>query len=355
MKKIAMLLSGGVDSSVALHLLKATGRYDITAFYLKIWLEDELKYLGGCPWETDLHYVREVCEIAKIPLKIIALQSQYFEKVIDYAIHELKGGGTPSPDILCNKRIKFGEFYSQIGCEFAKVATGHYAQVKEIGGKYYLLRSPDAIKDQTYFLYSLDQDQLTRVWFPIGHLHKHQVRKLAQDFNLSNKDRKDSQGLCFLGKIRYDEFIKFHLGEKRGSIVEYDSGKQLGEHDGYWFYTIGQRQGLGLSGGPWYVVKKDIDANIVYVAHSNRFRNLARNEFIVDNVHWIASSPENLNDLLTKIRHGPSMSRCRMDSLGNARFRVRMTIKDHGIAPGQSAIFYDDQVCLGGGIIAEFP
>ena len=349
-----MLLSGGVDSSVALYLLKDVGGYDITAFYLKIWLEDELNYLGGCPWETDLEYARAVCQTAGVPLKIIPLQSEYFEKVIDHAVHELKAGGTPSPDILCNKRIKFGAFYDQIDSEFKKVATGHYARVKEVEGKYVLLRSPDAVKDQTYFLYRLDLQQLTRAWFPIGHLHKHQVRKLAEDFNLPNKRRKDSQGLCFLGKIRYDEFIKFHLGEKCGPIVDLNSGKQLGEHRGYWFYTIGQRQGLRLSGGPWYVAKKDIDANVVYVSHGSRLPDLARNEFTIHNVHWITSEPENRNHLFTKIRHGPSLSECEIECLGNGRFRVRMAMRDPGIAPGQSAIFYDDQVCLGGGVIEKF-
>ena len=348
--KIAMLISGGVDSSVALHLLKRSGRHDITAFYLKIWLEDELKYLGECPWETDLNYVREVCEGVGVPLTIVPLQREYFKRVIEYAIHELQAGATPSPDILCNQRIKFGAFYNQIGTEFEKVATGHYAQVKQQKGQYYLLRSPDLVKDQTYFLYSLDQQQLARAIFPIGHLQKHEVRMLAEEFELPNKARKDSQGLCFLGKIQYNEFIKFHLGEKRGSIVNVHTGRQMGEHQGYWFYTIGQRHGLRLSGGPWYVVSKDIDYNIIYVSHKERLSDQSRDVFTVRSLHWIAEAPTKRN-LLAKIRHGPSLIECETRSLGGNRLEVRIMAKDAGVAPGQSAIFYDGEVCLGGGVI----
>ena len=348
--KIAILLSGGVDSSVALRLLKNTGDYEITAFYLKIWLEDELKSLGNCPWEDDLRYVRTICLAAEVPLEIVSLQGEYFEKVIEHAIHELRSGATPSPDILCNQRIKFGEFYKQIGPEYEKVATGHYAQVKQLDTKYSLLRSPDAIKDQTYFLYSLNQRQLARALFPIGHLHKHEVRKLAEDFNLPNKARKDSQGLCFLGKIQYNEFIKFHLGEKKGPIINASTGRQMGEHLGYWFYTIGQRKGLGLSGGPWYVIKKDIDTNTVYVSHWNELPNQTRDHFTVRSVHWICGKPDK-NRLLTKIRHGPSLIECEIEPSAGDRLKVKMAMEDPGIATGQSAIFYDDRVCLGGGLI----
>ena len=243
--KIAVLISGGVDSSVALRLLKEQG-HELTAFYLKIWLEDELSYLGDCPWEEDLSYVRAVCEQAGVPLQVVSLQKEYWDHVVSYTMQEIKAGRTPNPDILCNQRIKFGMFFNHIDASFDKVATGHYAQVKEQNGIFSLHRAPDPIKDQTYFLSYLSQAQLARALFPIGHLQKEQVRQLAQQFDLPNKERKDSQGICFLGKLKFNDFIKFHVGEKPGDMIEYETGKKLGTHKGFWFHTIGQRQGSGL-------------------------------------------------------------------------------------------------------------
>src|ERR1041384_3952794 len=256
--KIAVLLSGGVDSSVALHLAKQEGGHELTAFYLKIWLEEELAFLGDCPWEEDLKFARAVCEQAGVPLQIVSLQTEYQERVVAHVLSELKRGRTPSPDILCNQWIKFGLFFDKIDAGFDKVVSGHYAQIEQCDGTYLLKRSPDPIKDQTYFLHGLNQTQLSRLWFPIGHLTKVAVRKLAQEWNLPNRDRKDSQGICFLGKIRYPDSVRFHLGEKVGDIVEFETGRKLAAHHGVWFYTIGQRKGLGLGGGPWYVVKKDV-------------------------------------------------------------------------------------------------
>ena len=261
--KIAVLLSGGVDSSVALRLLKEEGKHELTAFYLKIWLEDELSFLGECPWEEDLEYVRAICDELEVPLKIVPLQKEYLDHVVSYVLAELKCGRTPSPDILCNERIKFGAFFDCIDSSFEKVASGHYAQVVEEDGAFYLKKAPDKVKDQTYFLSSLRQDQLGRALFPIGHLEKKEVRELAEKYDLPSKMRKDSQGICFLGKIKYKDFVKFHLGEKQGDMVDTESGKKMGTHNGMWFYTIGQRQGIGLHGGPWYVTGRDLDKNIV--------------------------------------------------------------------------------------------
>ena len=215
-----MLLSGGVDSSVALHLLRREKKHDITAFYLKIWLEEELSFLGDCPWENDLKFAREVCEMAAVQLQILPFQSEYQNAIVQYTLEELKAGRTPSPDIVCNQQIKFGEFRSQIESCYSHIATGHYALIIKDNGMFKLGCSPDPVKDQTYFLSSLDQRQLKQVVFPIGHLCKNEVRDLAQEFNLPNKTRKDSQGLCFLGKIKYNEFVKFHLGECPGDIIE---------------------------------------------------------------------------------------------------------------------------------------
>src|SRR5436190_6405268 len=316
--KLAVLLSGGVDSSVALHLAKAQGNHEIRAFYLKIWLEEELAFLGNCPWEEDLKYVRAVCEQAKVPLEVVPLQSEYQERVVGHTLSELKKGRTPSPDILCNEWIKFGLFSDRIDPEFEKVISGHYAQIlfpgsagvsPAVSGKFLLKRSADPVKDQTYFLSRLSQQQLSRLWFPIGHLKKKEVRELARKFDLPNKDRKDSQGICFLGKIKYPEFVRFHLGEKRGEILDIESGKKLGEHVGVWFHTVGQRKGLRLPGGPWYVVKKDLTQNILYVAHADRYLEYARKDFIVTDVHWIAGEPAN-HQLQTKVRHSPHLENC---------------------------------------------
>ncbi|KAA3609313.1 MAG: tRNA 2-thiouridine(34) synthase MnmA [Calditrichaeota bacterium] len=348
--KIAVLLSGGVDSSVALNLALANGANEVSAFYLKIWLEDELQYLGDCPWEDDLHYARAVCENAGVDLHVVPLQEQYYNKVVEHTIRELKSGRTPSPDILCNQRIKFGEFINSIDPDFDKIVSGHYAQIEEKNGNFLLKRSPDPVKDQTYFLSYLDQKQLSRAWFPIGGLHKSEVRDLAQRFDLPNKERKDSQGICFLGKIKYPEFVKFHLGEKKGDIVELNSNKILGQHNGFWFHTIGQRQGLGLSGGPWFVVQKDCEKNIIYISHKKDFQTQARRNFIVNNANWIPALPVK-TELTTKLRHGPRLEPCRIEILSRQRVAVELAEEDQGIAPGQYAIFYDGEYCLGGGVI----
>ena len=350
--KIAVLLSGGVDSSVALKLLKEEGGHDITAFYLKIWLEDELAFLGECPWEEDLQYVRAVCEQLDVPLQIVPLQKEYMERVVSYVLAELKQGRTPSPDILCNERIKFGAFYDSIDPSFEKIATGHYAQVRQSNkGDFELLRAPDPVKDQTYFLSSLRQEQVARALFPIGSLLKNRVRELAEEFDLPTKVRKDSQGICFLGKISYPDFVRFHLGEKTGSIIERETGEKKGEHKGVWFHTIGQRQGLGLSGGPWYVVEKDLAKNIVYISHKKDHEQQQRDNFIVNTVHWISgNTPENI-DLGVKLRHGPNMVNASIKAIGDSKYQVQLTEADKGVAPGQSCIFYSGDICLGRGVI----
>jgi len=348
--KIAVLLSGGVDSSVALKLVAEAGHRDITAFYLKIWLEDELAYLGNCPWEDDLKYARAVCEQAGVPLTVLSLQSEYHQRVVAAAVEELRIGRTPSPDIWCNQRIKFGLFFDKIDPGFDRLVSGHYAQIEDRDGECVLKRSPDPVKDQTYFLYALNQEQLRRLWFPIGHLRKGEVRRLASERNLPNRDRKDSQGICFLGKIKYPEFVRHHLGERTGEIIEFETGRTLAEHRGFWFYTIGQRKGIGLAGGPWYVVKKDVAANRVYVSHSDRYLNHARRQFTVGTVNWITGEPARLQ-LQAKVRHGPRLTDCELRSVDRDRWEVTLTEADQGIAPGQSAVFYDGEFCVGGGVI----
>jgi len=344
-----MLLSGGVDSSVAMRLLKDEG-YDITAYYLKIWLQDEFSFLGNCPWEEDIKYARGVCEQAGIPLEILPLQKEYWDTVVTYTIEEIKKGRTPNPDMFCNSLIKFGQFYDKIDDSFDKVASGHYAKVEFDGNKYKLIRTPDPIKDQTYFLAYLTQEQLSRAYFPLGNLNKAQVRQKAREYSLPNMSRKDSQGICFLGQIKFTEFIKHHLGEIKGDIIELDTGKKLGGHNGYYYFTIGQRSGLRLSGGPWYVVKKDVNENVIYVSKENYFRR-AKDEFIVGKFNWISGEKPENNAFQLKIRHGALMYNCKLNFIDDNKAFVKLDKPDQGIAPGQFAVFYNNDLCLGGGVI----
>jgi len=367
--KIAVLTSGGVDSSVALSLLKEQG-HEVKAFYLKIWLEDELQYLGSCPWEEDLKYVEEICENLKVPLEIVPMQKEYFDRIISYTIEEVKAGLTPNPDVLCNNHIKFGVFLEKKNeFNFDKVASGHYAQVFERNGRFLLKKSPDLVKDQTYFLCNLSQEQLSKIVFPIGHLSKEEVRNFAKIFNLPNQNRKDSQGLCFLGKIKFKEFIKHHLGEKKGDIVEFETGRIVGEHPGFWYYTLGQRHGLDLGGGPFYVVKKDIEKNIIYISSSYHSEDKKRNNFFVHKLNWFEGYMPKKRQLQIKVRHGEKIYNCGIMAPGRdalppfvetsagkqcvstGAIHVKLDENDQGIASGQFAVFYDGEECLGGGVI----
>lgn len=351
-KKIAVLTSGGVDSSVALALLKEQG-HDVTAFYLKIWFEDELAHLGDCPWEEDLQYLRGVCKQLKVRLKIVPMQREYFDTIVAYVLKEVKAGRTPNPDMLCNSQIKFGLFLKKIDPKkYGKIATGHYAQTFSKNGRHLLKKAPDAIKDQTYFLGRLNQRQLSRLIFPIGHLKKTQVRRLAQKFNLSNKDRPDSQGICFLGKFSYNSFLQHYLGRKKGDLIEYETGAKVGEHEGFWFYTIGQRKGIMLPNGPWYVVKKNIRKNIVYISKNYYSADKKRSEVPVKNINWFFAKAPRKRNLSVKLRHGERIYRCKIKLLPRGRAVLNLNRNDQGIAPGQFATFYDGEICLGAGVIA---
>ncbi|MCX5922571.1 MAG: tRNA 2-thiouridine(34) synthase MnmA [Candidatus Dependentiae bacterium] len=350
---IAVLVSGGVDSTIALRLLQEQG-HTATAFYLKIWLEDELSYLGqSCPWEDDLSFVRAVCDQAGVPLEVRSLQREYWDYVVTYTIAEIKAGRTPNPDVLCNKQIKFGFFLDYLDAKFEKVATGHYAQVEEKEGIFYLKKAPDLIKDQTYFLSHLSQAQLSRALFPIGHLEKSEVRALAQKFDVPNKDRKDSQGICFLGKLKFSDFIKHYLGEQPGDMLEFETGKKLGTHRGFWYHTIGQRQGSGLAGGPWYVVAKDVDKNIVYFSRSYYSSDKVRNSFTIEQCNWLSGHAPTEKNLQVKIRHGKMLYDCQVALNADGTGHVVLAQDDQGLAAGQFAVFYDGEYCLGSGVIAK--
>jgi tRNA-5-taurinomethyluridine 2-sulfurtransferase len=350
--KIAMLISGGVDSSVALKLLKQQG-HEISAFYLKIWLEDELHYLGSCPWEEDLNYVTEICKKEKVPLHVVAMQTEYFDSVVSYVIEQVKSGRTPNPDIMCNNNIKFGLFLDKIDDSYHKIATGHYAGIQEVEGRFLLKKNPDPVKDQTYFLANLKQEQLKKLTFPLADLTKKEVRELAAEFGLPNKNRKDSQGICFLGKLKYNDFLKHYLGEKTGDIIDYDTNKKIGEHNGYWFFTIGQRKGIKLSGGPYYIVDKNPQKNIVYVSKNYHDNNKKRDTLWIENVYWHIKGPPTNKQLQVKLRHSDYFYDCQIIQEQSKKIKIKLSKNDQGIAPGQFAVFYDNQYCIGAGEISN--
>lgn len=350
MSRVAVLVSGGVDSSVALARLAEEGAHDLTAYYLKIWLEDELAFLGSCPWEDDLQYVREVCGRFDVALEVVPLQREYYESVVSMAVVELEAGRTPSPDVLCNRLIKFGAFVHRVEASFDFVASGHHARVDHTGPLSRLLKGIDPVKDQTYFLSQMDQGQVARCLFPIGGMNKTAVRAEARRLELPNSDRPDSQGICFLGRVPYDAFVEHHLGENPGIIRDLTTGTALGHHRGFWYHTIGQRRGLGLSGGPWYVVGKDRENNELLVVHADSLGDHHRDRFRIQTPHWIASAPTR-DRLELRIRHAPKLVGCTLNAGDDGALDVRMDEAEPGIAPGQYAVLYDGDECLGGGVI----
>jgi tRNA (5-methylaminomethyl-2-thiouridylate)-methyltransferase len=288
-----------------------------------------------------------------VPLQVISLQQEYREKIVSYVVDEVRRGRTPNPDVLCNERIKFGLFLDYIDPSFERVATGHYAQVED-GTQGRLLKiAPDVVKDQTYFLCRLSQQQLARCLFPIGHLTKQQVRQLAVEFDLPNKDRKDSQGVCFLGKFKFSDFLKHHLGEKEGDLVEYETNQKVGTHNGFWFYTIGQRQGIRLGQGPWYVVTKNIATNTVYISRSYYAPEKIRTSVLVKECHWFAPAIFTESDTRIKLRHGVQYHKGQITHISPTECLVTLEDNDQGIANGQFAVFYSNNYCMGSGIIAE--
>ncbi|KAJ9697989.1 hypothetical protein PVL29_007206 [Vitis rotundifolia] len=363
--KIAVLLSGGVDSSVALRLLHAAG-HSCTAFYLKIWFQEDFEnFWSECPWEDDLKYAKAVCDQVDVPLEVVHLTDEYWKNVVSYIIVEYRCGRTPNPDVLCNTRIKFGAFMDAISSmEFDFVASGHYANVvhsftDQMDKPSVLELSKDMVKDQTYFLSHLSQIQLKRLIFPLGCIPKDEVRSLATKLDLPNRDRKDSQGICFLGKIKFSEFVARHIGEKEGIILEAETGDLLGKHRGFWFYTIGQRQGLRLPGGPWYVVEKDVKNNVVFVSRNYFSLDKRRRLFRVGSLKWISREPPGqISQLQCKVRHGPGFYNCSFtmepgeDGHEDVAV-VQLSEDDQGLAAGQFTAFYQGRSCIGSGVILE--
>lgn len=350
--KIAALVSGGVDSSVTIPLLKDQG-FDPHIFYIKIGMEDEDAFMD-CPSEEDIEITTWIAKKYNCKFDIVDLQEEYWSSVVKYTIDAVSKGLTPNPDVMCNLMIKFGAFKDKYGDEFDKISTGHYCSVYENEEEYFLGTAKDKVKDQTYFLGQITYEQLSKVMFPIGHLPKGDVRKMAVEMKLPSAHRPDSQGICFLGKINYNDFIRHQIGERQGEIIELETGKVLGVHKGFWFHTIGQRKGLGLSGGPWFVVNKNIDKNIIYV--SNGYDPVAQygNEIWLNDIHFLNPNHDysNLEKVKFKIRHQPEFNSGIIirDDRGP---RLKSDTKISGIAPGQFAVLYDweERTCIGSGAI----
>ncbi|MBQ0159775.1 MAG: tRNA 2-thiouridine(34) synthase MnmA [Bacteroidales bacterium] len=347
---IAALVSGGVDSSVVVHLLKEQG-YDPTIFYIRIGMEDEEGYID-CPAEEDIEITSYIARKYGCKFEEVNLHKEYWDNVVSYTIESVRKGLTPNPDVMCNKLIKFGAFEQKRGHDFDRIATGHYATTDIVDGTTFLATAKDPIKDQTDFLSQLNFQQIDKLMFPIGHLMKSEVRDIAHQAKLPSADRKDSQGICFLGKINYNDFIRRYLGEREGKIVQLETGKVLGTHKGYWFHTIGQRKGLFLGGGPWFVVKKDIDENVLYVsqgydpaAQYGNVINLMGFYFLSKDIWGEQLNAGDTIDVKFKIRHTPEFFQGHLTKTAEG-YRIVSDKRVQGIAAGQYATIYDNNAHL---------
>lgn len=352
--EIAALVSGGVDSSVVVHQLKEAG-YTPNIFYIRIGMEDKDGYID-CPAEEDIEITSYIARKYGCKFEIVSLHNEYWDNVVSYTIDAVKRGLTPNPDMMCNKLIKFGCFEQKWGKDFDKIATGHYATTSEVNGKMYLSTAKDKWKDQTDFLAQVNYMQVSKLMFPIGHLLKSEVRDIAVREQLPSAQRKDSQGICFLGKINYNDFIERYLGKRVGKIVELETGKVLGKHNGYWFHTIGQRKGLGLSGGPWFVIKKDIKRNIIYVSNGYEVDTQYGKTILMQGFDFITEDPwgefTDEKEIAFKIRHTPEFAFGKIRRKGDL-YTIESAEKIQGIAPGQFSVVYDKDchLCLGSGMI----
>ena len=349
-KKIAVLLSGGVDSSVVLYELVQQGLHP-DCFYIKIGPEQEEEW--DCSSEEDLEMATAVAHRFGCKLEVIDCHKEYWDQVTKYTMDKVKAGFTPNPDVMCNRLIKFGAFHDKKGKDYDLIATGHYAQTEIINGKKWLVTSPDPVKDQTDFLAQIYDWQLKKAIFPIGHFQKDEVRVIAEREHLINAKRKDSQGICFLGKINYNDYIRKYLGENIGEVLELQTNKRIGQHKGLWFYTIGQRHGLGFGGGPWFVVKKDVSNNILYVSKGYEPSSAFKSEFGVSDFHFLTEEVD-LSNVTFKIRHTPEFHKARMEKINDNEYRLYSECPIHGVAPGQFCVVYGEEHhrCIGSGEIS---
>lgn len=353
-KKIALLLSGGVDSAVAVYELSRLGLHP-DCYYIKIGPEEEEEW--DCTSEEDLEMATAVAARYKCKLEVVDCHQDYWDKVTKYTMDKVRAGFTPNPDVMCNRLIKFGAFHDKVGYRYDIIATGHYAQTEIIDGEKWLTTSPDPVKDQTDFLAQIYDWQLKKAIFPIGHYMKEEVREIAEREHLINAERKDSQGICFLGRINYNDYIRRYLGENPGDVLELETGKLIGKHKGLWFHTIGQRHGLGFGGGPWFAVKKDIEKNILYVSHGYEPAQAYKSDFSVRDFHYLTSNiwqGMERADVRFKIRHTPEYHKAVIEIKDDSSFIVHSEEPIHGVAPGQFCVVYDENHhrCIGSGEIA---
>lgn len=352
-QRVILGMSGGVDSSVAALQLKEQG-YDVIGVFMKNW--DDTDEFGHCTAEEDAEDVRRVCDQIDIPFYTVNFEKEYSEKVFQYFLDEYKSGRTPNPDVMCNREIKFGEFLQKgldLGADF--IATGHYARLEERDGEFVLLRGNDSNKDQTYFLHALNQYQLSKAMFPIGHMPKPQVREIAAAAGLATAKKKDSTGVCFIGERNFKEFLSQYLPAQPGDIQTLD-GEVKGRHDGLMYYTLGQRQGLGIGGSgtgePWFVADKDLERNILYVVQGDKHPRLYSKGLSATDVNWISTrKPQGEFTCTAKFRYRQPDQGVTVTLGEDGTAEVVFHEPQKAVTPGQSVVFYDGEICLGGGII----
>ena len=360
-KRIAVLLSGGVDSSVVLYELVRQGlRPD--CFYIHIGPDEDEEW--DCSSEEDVEMATAVAHKYGCKLEVIDCHQEYWNQVTAYTINKVREGFTPNPDVMCNRLIKFGAFDEKRGHDYDLIATGHYAMTEiDEEGRKWLCTSPDPVKDQTDFLAQIYDWQLRKALFPIGHYMKDEVRAIAEREHLVNAKRKDSQGICFLGKINYNEYIRRFLGENPGDVIELETGRKIGEHKGLWFHTIGQRKGLGFGEGPWFVIQKDVPKNILYVSHGYDPQDAYKQDFLIHDFHSLTLPLHNLfngqttKNVTFKIRHTPEYHPAVLEKVDEGKYMVHSAHPIHGVAPGQFCVVYDEKHhrCFGSGEIGSHP